>query len=160
MQFEIDGHQVSFDDEDVMLLFNFKWRVIKRNRSYYVESGSHEIGGYRVNAMHNLILPRRDGFVVDHIDGNGLNNRRSNLRYATLSENQFNQRVRPEKRFKGTYYYPREKKPWSARIQANGKAKNLGRFHTEEEAAAAYNDAARKLHGQFAKLNDLSREAI
>jgi hypothetical protein len=161
VNFNIDGHEVLFDDEDLILLFNFKWRVWKRGHTHYVESGSQVIGGYRTNGMHNLILGRREGFFVDHINGSGLDNRKRNLRFATESQNQFNQRNRANKKYKGTYFVKEKKlRPWNAKIQANKKTKNLGYFATEIEAAAAYNKAAEFLHGAFAKLNILNKENI
>jgi len=160
MRADIDGHTVLFDDDDIMLLFNHKWRIRKwgASRTYYAESGSHISGGYRTNCMHHLILGRKEGYVIDHINGNGLDNRRANLRHATIAQNNYNAQAHSGKRFKGTYFYASEKKPWNAQIQVNKKIHRLGRYDTEIEAARAYNEAAKKFHGQFAKLNNLNLE--
>ena len=96
-----------------------------------------------------------DAEMIDHRDGNGLNNRHTNLRPATDSQNQANKRkpkngVTPS--FKGVFWHGRDMK-WAARIRVNGKRKYLGYFHSEVEAARAY-DAVALLHfGEFAKLN-------
>jgi hypothetical protein len=95
------------------------------------------------------------GMRVDHVDGNGLNNRRSNLRICTNSQNSMNRRPIRNKRytsFKGIYFEP-ERLLWVAAIQVNGKTIKLGRFRQEEEAARAYDQAAKQHFGEFARLN-------
>src|SRR5690606_29091416 len=92
---------------------------------------------------------------IDHKDGNGLNNVRSNLRKATLAEN--NRNVRKQygttSRFKGVCWHLRMSK-WVARIHYNGTAYYLGSFDDEREAARVYDDWARQLHGEFARTNE------
>lgn len=99
-------------------------------------------------SMHNL-LAGRDGFTVDHRDRDGLNNRRENLRVATRSQNNQNRR-KQRGEYKGVHPHG---KRWRAIIQANGERKHIGTFDTPELAARAYDDEARKLHGEFACLN-------
>ena len=95
------------------------------------------------------------GLLVDHRNGDGLDNRRDNLRLATHSENMMN---RPKikspttSRFVGVYF-DKARRLWVARIHLNGKCIWLGRFATEIEAAKAYDEAAKKYHGEFARLN-------
>lgn len=94
--------------------------------------------------------------LVDHIDHNPCNNRRSNLRLATPAQNAKNSRKQSNNTsgYKGVTFNPAaKKKKWIAQITSNGKAKNLGTFYTREEAAIAYNLAASELHGEFACLN-------
>lgn len=96
-----------------------------------------------------------DSQVVDHINGNGLDNRRENLRIATMSSNQWNQRKQrrcTKSKFKGVGLDDRTNK-WSADIRAYKQRFYLGSFVLEEDAAMAYDAAARKLHGEFARLN-------
>jgi hypothetical protein len=90
--------------------------------------------------------------VVDHINGDTLDNRRANLRVCTKSENNRNRRkLHPTtSRFKGVY---KNTKPWIALIECNGKQFVLGRFASEEEAALAYDKAAKEHFGSFARLN-------
>jgi hypothetical protein len=103
--------------------------------------------------MHRVIAAARRGLVVDHIDGNTLNNSRANLRICRLAENNMNRGkfARAASRFKGVLLYPGGR--WRAHIYAGGKHIHLGYFDTEALAAAAYDAAARDLHGEFARTN-------
>jgi hypothetical protein len=94
------------------------------------------------------------GLLVDHRNLNGLDNRRSNLRLATHGENNQNKRKRKgaSSRYIGVSFEKRIKK-WSARIMYKGKAIWLGNFKNEIDAALAYDKAARKYYGEFARLN-------
>ena len=101
--------------------------------------------------MHRVILDAPAGMMCDHIDMNGLNNQRGNLRFATHSQNSCNRKhpggLSP---FKGVF--PRNEK-WRAYIKTNQKMIHLGTFDTERDAAIAYNTAAIQYHGEFARLN-------
>lgn len=105
--------------------------------------------------LHRLIMNPPDGYQVDHINGNGLDNRRENLRLCTQSQNNFNcDSARGKSKFKGVSWEPKTKK-WSAYIQVNKKKRRLGMYASEEEAALAYNRAALEIAGEFAKLNEV-----
>jgi hypothetical protein len=98
------------------------------------------------------------GCVVDHIDRDGLNNTRGNLRLATTTENARNKKQRESRKTAGVYKgVVRENralaKPWRAKIQVGPRRLHLGRFATAEEAARAYDAAARQLFGSFAATN-------
>jgi hypothetical protein len=110
--------------------------------------------------MHKVIMgmPPR-GLVVDHRNGDGLDNRRSNLRFSTRAGNARNRRHHRSwrgrecaSRFKGITW-DKEARKWCAAIYVDGKRKNLGRFHSEMEAAKAYDRAALAEFGEFARLN-------
>ena len=90
----------------------------------------------------------------DHIDGDGLNNQRSNLRPATAGQNMMNRRKRwrATSRFVGVCWYPRREK-WLARIYRDGTKHHLGDFSFEVEAALAYDAAAREMFGEYARPN-------
>jgi len=92
--------------------------------------------------------------LIDHIDGNPYNNKFANLRLATPRQNQCNQRRRCDNTsgLKGVSW-SEERQKWQTGIQVNGKRIGLGRFNTKEEAYAAYCEAARRLHGEFARLD-------
>jgi hypothetical protein len=101
--------------------------------------------------LHRYLVQAQKGDHVDHKNGNGLDNRRDNLRKATQTENNRNRRKKPgvASKYKGVAaHYDK----WSATIWA-GKKTWLGRFATEKEAALAYDEAARRLHGEFARVN-------
>jgi len=102
--------------------------------------------------MHILITGYKIGRRVDHINGNGLDNRRSNLRIATSQQNNRNRKIcnLNTSGFKGVRL---DRNKWRADIRIDGKRKNLGRFVNPEAAAAAYDEAARKYFGEFATLN-------
>lgn len=149
------GYVALVDDVDFWLVSQFNWRPTKspKGRTYYAVADS---GGQRFR-MHRLILgsPRRD-LEVDHRDGNGLNNCRSNLRLATHNQNTFNTRAHVDSvsRFKGVWFNKNTKgKAWAAEIFCRGRKHWIGSFSTEIEAAMAYDSKARELHGEFASLN-------
>lgn len=109
--------------------------------------------------LHREIMGDPEGVLVDHINGNPLDNRKSNLRLATKSANTANARKQTSRntssRFKGVTYAARNKNKWMAYIGTtrNGTRRNLGSFPTEIEAAEAYNVAAKAEYGVYAKLN-------
>ncbi len=111
-------------------------------------------------ALHRFILDAPPGVHVDHINGDGFDNRRSNLRFANQKQNGANQRKPVAKpsgyssRFKGVTWRKREEK-WVAQIKVDYRNHWLGYFNTEEDAARAYNDAALDHWGEFAQLNSL-----
>jgi len=107
----------------------------------------------RKQSMHRFLMDAKQGIDVDHINGNGCDNRRCNIRLATRSENNIN-RHRPSRRsktssqFNGVRWHPRDKK-WYAAL---GK-QHLGCFNSEVEAAKAYDLAVKTQYGRFANLN-------
>lgn len=145
------GKFAQVDDEDYDYLMQWKWYAIPKRRTTYARS-SETLKSPSIR-MHRLIMKPPPELQVDHIDGNGLNNQKSNLRWATHSQNQFNRKSRMgSSRYKGVYFH-RIAKKWVAMISENAKRKWIGTFETEEAAAEAYNRAAIKYHGEFARLN-------
>jgi hypothetical protein len=121
--------------------------------------------GYAFNSvygrMHRFLSSAPKGRMVDHVNGNKLDNRRENLRIATNSQNQANRKVsRGVSKFKGVTWqkrtYDASRGYWKAQIVANGVVHYLGSYDTDLDAAKAYNDAAVKFFGEYAHLNDLS----
>ena len=142
------------DDKDYDYLMQWKWCVTKGGgtfRTYYAcrTESSRKI------SMHRQLLATPKGLQSDHINHNGLDNRRVNLRTCTVSANQQNQlpRLHGTSQHKGVSLH---RKSWVARIACYGKHGYLGAFRTEIEAAKAYNNAAKVLFGKFAYLNSVS----
>lgn len=111
---------------------------------------------YHQILMHREIMNAPDGLQVDHINGDGLDNRRENLRLATRSENEHNRRKLSKtlSQYKGVTRYKSNGK-WLAQIIFEMQHINIGIFDTELEAAKAYNEAAKQYHGEFARLNQV-----
>ena len=139
------------DDESFDELSQFKWYAVSpgRHLNYAYRAGSQ---GTAPEAMHRRLLP--DAAYIDHRNGNGLDNRRSNLRPATHQQNMFNRRMRKDNTsgLIGVQWDARRNR-WRARVKVNGTTLNFGRFKDPIEAALARDAAARELHGDFAKLN-------
>jgi hypothetical protein len=111
-------------------------------------------GKEHTQKMHRLILGIADPKLdVDHRDGDGLNNCRSNLRVATRQQNGSNQRKRANSNTYKGVCFDKSRNRWLAGIKVNYKRINLGRFESEIEAAQMYDVAAKELHGEFARLN-------
>ncbi|MGD2093821.1 MAG: HNH endonuclease [Phycisphaerales bacterium] len=144
------GQFAIVDAEDYPALSQYKWYANGNDGNYYAV---REENGKNIT-MHRVITGAPDHLLVDHIDHNGLNNRRSNLRLATKAQNNRNTRVIPNKssRYKGVYWNKANKK-WAAKIKCNKKTYRLGYFNDEMEAGKAYDKAAKKYHKEFAVLN-------
>ncbi len=141
------------DTVDYPLVSDYWWSALKSLNTFYAYRRPPRSSGSRALIyMHKVILPGHD--LVDHKDHNGLNNRRENIRPATVLDNSRNQSARKTaaSRFKGVAWEPTAKS-WLVRIRANGKRLYLGHFKDDEEAARAYDVAAKQHHGEFAVLN-------
>lgn len=147
------GYVALVDDADAALVAGDKWYASVRDGrpSYAITSRTR--GGRREHcAMHRLIMNAPSGSEVDHINGNGLDNRRANLRLSTRAENGRNRGKFPKSGnpFKGVHL---KKGAWEAYCAADGQQIFLGRFHHPHTAAVAYDRAAKAMHGDFARLN-------
>lgn len=148
-----DQHVVLYDEQDHDLIASHTWCVYKSGASRTLYCATSErvrsgAGGTRLVLMHRLILPGVES--VDHANGDGLDNRRSNLRAATQSQQNANRAPSPHtSRFKGVCW-DKSRGLWRATIKDGGY---IGRFKTEEEAARAYDARAIEMHGEFAYLN-------
>lgn len=140
---------VLIDEEDYDLVAQYRWyRSVRKNVIYARRLFKHE-SKWCPQYMHSLIT----GWpIVDHIDHDGLNNMRSNLRPATKGQNVRNARAhtRGASPYKGV---SRTRKRWKSQITFEGEHYHLGHYDTQIEAAHAYDSAARELFGEFAFLN-------
>lgn len=139
------------DETDYPLVCQHHWSAHFRpcGHGYYARS---TVNGRKV-FMHNLLMGESPGLQVDHANGNGLDNRRCNLRWATGSQNQRNIKGgRGRSLYKGVSWAKRQRK-WVANIFVSGRNLHLGYFEQEDDAARAYDAAAREHYGEFAAPN-------
>jgi hypothetical protein len=151
------GRVALVDDEDYELVMQHRWtirEVRRRGRTWgpYAITNITRDGFRTTIFMHNLIMGCRR---IDHMNSDGLDNQRSNLRQATNGQNMHNRRPNVNNhssQYKGVGWYPRYGK-WVARIRVDGKRRCLGYFADEQEAAQAYDAAAILAFGEFARPN-------
>lgn len=147
------GFVAIVDIDDYELVSQYKWCAQKNYRTFYAQRNVKLDSGYTTQYMHTLIT----GFPhVDHINGNGLDNRKENLRETNNTLNRANSRKRLgcTSKYKGVNWYAATGK-WRAQININHRAIHLGYFFNEEDAAKAYDRKALELFGEHAKLNFL-----
>lgn len=168
-----NGMEAKISEDDLSLVSGRVWRYHKKpsDRTGYVfcleptgerykSAGTRSIGNkkYKRVWMHRLIVGKHSGLIVDHINMDGLDNRRENLRLSTPSENQYNRGVHSHKRSKGNkgVSWVRDRRGVAkyciARITVNKKRIYLGKFDSEIDANLAYEKAAKEYHGQFCRL--------
>lgn len=151
------NEEILVDPEDYDKLIKFNWncyggyaRTFRRRKE--------EDNKLRSILIHTMILGHQKGLVIDHIDGNRLDNRKSNLRICTVQQNSCNRKIgkQSKSKFLGVTYHKRDNR-FQATIRTNGQRIHLGYFKTDIEAAKAYNEAAQKHHGEFARLNKIDQ---
>jgi hypothetical protein len=144
MEIAINGKNIIFDDEDYNLICGKKWYVVKDRNTYYATTSK--------TRMHRLIMNAKPGEIIDHINGNGLDNRRSNLRFCNASENSCNSKrvIESFSGLKGVYLHTKARR-WYSQICKNGKKIHLGYFNDPKSAHEAYCLASEKYHGEFGR---------
>ncbi len=149
------GQHTIVDDEDYNSLAQWRWTNTKRNYVQRVIYPNGKDKGITI-FMHRVIMNTPKGMHTDHINGNPLDNRRSNLRICTPSNNLGNRKPGIRRACKTTYkgiFFLKEIQKWRAMICVDGKRTHLGVFVSELDAAVAYDNAARRYFGEFARLN-------
>lgn len=139
------GMHAIVDDENFDCLNQFKWYAHKEGRLFYARRNSAMKNRYRnVILMHRIIVNPPHSTEIDHINGNGLDNRKENLRIVTTRQNQQNQHTKKSSNFPGVSKTSNHKK-WRTFIVLNGKQRYLGQYEKETEAATVYQIACKVL---------------
>lgn len=155
------GYFTKVDDEDYERFAKKRWfAMVNQKYKHIVRAIRSE---YRDGKRTTIVLAREimgnpTGMMVDHINGDTLDNRKSNLRVCNRAENGCNRgkQVNNQSGYKGVYWFNRTKK-WKAQIKVRGVVIALGYYVNILEAAKAYNEAAIKYHGKFANINDFRK---
>jgi hypothetical protein len=143
------GKVALVDDEDYELVSKYKWHAHRTwSGHWYAKTNSGAL------TMHRLIMRPQVDEEIDHIDGNGLNNQRANLRVCQSWQNKGNSEKSPGKssKYKGVCW-DKSRNKWIVHIHRENKQFFLGRFDDEREAAQAYDRAAKEHFGEFARTN-------
>jgi hypothetical protein len=164
----LNGNSFLVSVDDLERVVTRRWKLFKSRNTNYVST--HEKVYHPVDKdyyrdvtlmLHRFIMDPPSEMVVDHINYNGLDNRRCNLRICTFKENSASARKcfgrKAKSRYKGVSYSARDGR-WKAQYCVNGWPYFLGRFDTEEEAAVVYDKKALELYGEFALLNFPEKE--
>lgn len=163
-----NGYTFQVDEQDYELAIRQEWHgYISRQRRTngdwrkarkYITRHIYKDGKRTTEEFHRVILNVQKGFEIDHINGDTLDNRRSNLRICTKSGNMRNRSVSINNivGYKGVGFIKKLSK-WNARIRVDNKLIYLGLFCSKEDAALAYNEAALKYWGEFARLNEIKQ---
>ena len=147
------GYEAMVDDEDYERVMQYKWHVWISPHTVYAKYSAYPFGHKRAITvrLHRFIMNAPKGIEVDHIDLNGLNCQKYNLRLATRSLQNLNRDHYGQHEYKGVY--PTKLGKWIAKLRCNYKNYYFGTFETIEEAAKAYDKGAIKIWGNNARLN-------
>jgi len=143
------GKVAIVDDEDLDLVDGYNWVAAYDKGRWYAQAWRNSASNWR---MHRLIMQADSSHEIDHINGDGLDNRRENLRFVSRAENTQNAKKRENtsSQYKGV---SKSGKRWRAYIRVNGKLYSLGSYKTELEAAMSYDYAAKEHYGEYANTN-------
>lgn len=146
------GYTAIIDAADVPLVEGYEWNAFLSKHTTYVRRRTSVGGKLRNVWLHRVIAQTPDGLDTDHVDGDGLNNTRGNLRIVTSSQNQCNQRRRDcnTSGHKGVSWYKRNQQ-WRVQIAVNNRKTHIGYFPNIDDAVAAYEKASMEFHGEFGR---------
>jgi hypothetical protein len=159
-----EGLWTIVDSQDYYRFGCFKWYLTAKDGKFYaVRNLTVDNTKTKMISMHREIINAPKGLLVDHKNTDSLDNRRENLRLATRSQNMQNMKKKNKdkatSRFIGIWF-DKSAGNWPSKITVNGKKIHLGRFHNEIDAARAYDRAAIKYRGEFARLNFPEKDAL
>jgi len=152
------GQYAIVDPEDYKELAKYQWYAKRCERRFYAERWGKTKQGSRIRRdikMHQVIMGTAEGKFIDHINHNGLDNRKANLRFATAQQNTWNKRKQKgnySSQYKGVHWVKSEKN-WRAVITCNKRVIYIGRFDDEKAAAMAYDAKAKEYFGEYAAPN-------
>lgn len=150
------GQVAIIDDEDFDKINKYSWYARRARHGYYATANDIPWALNNIVHMHNIIMGKApNGLIVDHRDRDGLNNQKSDLRFSTPSQNGSNRTPWGASKYLGVSKV-KGRERWRSFIGVDRKNIYLGIFSTEESAALAYNEAAKKYKGEFANLNDIN----
>ena len=160
-----EGEYAIVDDEDFIYLNRFKWHIVKdRYKTICVKTGLRDIEYSKHSVgliMHFLLITRKPHYRIIHRNGNGLDNRKSNL--MLVKENNI-ANLRPKKKETTSQYkgvsWDKKRKMWQSQIKDNYRSIFLGRYHSEEDAAEVYNIKCKEIYGDTAYQNNLTRPRV
>lgn len=154
MQISVRGGSVQVDEPDVVAMAGRVWRIHRRlgQTPYCVAWNDDQT---KLLFLHRVLMVAPDGVEVDHVNGDGLDNRRCNIRLATRAQNAKNRKAQTNcsSPFKGVSVRVRKHARFVAQIKQDGHCLRIGTFDSEHQAARAYDGAARLFHGKFARTN-------
>lgn len=159
------GQFAMVPDDNFDELNKHKWcaQWVARTQTFYaIRNGPRIKGEPRKRIyMHRVILNAPEGTFVDHVDHNGLHNVPPNIRIDSFKKNNQNRRIQKNNTsgFKGVHWVKSDR-VWRVVIYCDKKMIRIGRFHYILDAARAYNEAALKYHGEFARLNDILEDLM
>lgn len=142
-----NGKIALVDDDDYEWLSQWKWYSRKHRNSFYAQRSIWENGKIRTLQMHIAIMGKREGLQIDHMNGNGLDNQRHNLRHLTNRQNAQNLHTNKSSTYPGVHW-DKTRHKWKAEILLTSKPRKrkfLGRFENELDAFNAYKEAVQGL---------------
>lgn len=142
------GKYTIVDDQDYERLSKYEYILAKSKKDKYY--ALVKIDGSKIY-LHRFIMGAEKGQIVDHENGDGLDNQRSNLRACTYSQNNANRKSYGSSQYLGVCL--RKSRIYTSQLCINGKIKHLGTFKTEIEAAIIWNLTARRYYGEYTNLN-------
>lgn len=151
---KISGQVAMVDNEDYDWISKFSWHLKNSGTVLYARCNVVLDNKHTTMTMHRMVMTAKKGQIVDHIDRNGLNNQKYNLRFATKAQNKMNciSHKNSSSKYKGVHWN-KVSKVWQSRIQFEGKKIFLGAFDNEIEAARAYDKKSIEIFGEYSRVN-------